>query len=464
MKTPRLTIVESLEARRLLSGGTGDAGHVLFIRGADRSGGFLEANNDTGRTEQLADITNDQTFGGNHGWGELATALETHGYELTQLAETIESGASATGQVDGVHLDLETLDLAQYDVVVFGSNNAVYDQAAVDAFELFVRNGGGTLFISDANFGSSWGDAPASDQPFLDVIGWQMNQDRGTYSLLRGDGDFVVPDHPIFTNVDRFDGEGVSPVNLANATVGQRLSIAKGDTSDNTGDNRGPARAVTGDDASLAAAEVQGGRVVAHFDRNTFFNANGAGTNINRFDNEQYALNLFDYLAGRIGDERSPVGVGSYDGEASQTIAFSFDEDVASSVDANDVVVTNLTTGQTFDAFTFDRTDFGRGITLTATTLLPDGRYEARISAADATDEAGNTLAGDVVVTFDVLAGDANGDGSVSILDFAALRANFGSGSLFSQGDFNYDGTVSILDFAVLRGNFGATLDDDESL
>ena len=54
--------------------------------------------------------------------------------------------------------------------------------------------------------------------------------------------------------------------------------------------------------------------------------------------------------------------------------------------------------------------------------------------------------------------GDANGDGSVTIADFAILRANFGtSGSSFELGDFNEDGSVTIADFAILRANFGTT-------
>ncbi len=57
------------------------------------------------------------------------------------------------------------------------------------------------------------------------------------------------------------------------------------------------------------------------------------------------------------------------------------------------------------------------------------------------------------------LPGDANGDGTVSILDFAILRANFGSNmGTFETGDFNEDGLVSILDFAILRANFGTSL------
>ncbi len=61
-------------------------------------------------------------------------------------------------------------------------------------------------------------------------------------------------------------------------------------------------------------------------------------------------------------------------------------------------------------------------------------------------------------LTFNKLPGDANFDLTVSILDFAILRANFGrsDGVRFQDGDFNDDGTISILDFAILRANFGA--------
>ena len=59
----------------------------------------------------------------------------------------------------------------------------------------------------------------------------------------------------------------------------------------------------------------------------------------------------------------------------------------------------------------------------------------------------------------DRLAGDANNDGSVTIADFAILRANFGtSDSSFAMGDFNEDGSVTIADFAILRANFGSSV------
>lgn len=58
----------------------------------------------------------------------------------------------------------------------------------------------------------------------------------------------------------------------------------------------------------------------------------------------------------------------------------------------------------------------------------------------------------------DTLAGDANGDGSVTIADFNALSTNFGHAGNWSQGDFNGDGNVTIADFNILSGGFGKTL------
>lgn len=273
---------------------------VLFVRGADRSGGFLEAGNDTARTEQLADINNFATNGGNHGWGELRSTLEAAGFAVEQLAETAEN---ASGPSDGIHIDFERMDLSRFDAIVFGSNNAVYDTAAVDAIEDYVRGGGSTLFISDANFGGDWADASNSDQQFLDRFGLIMHQDQGTYTISRSSGDFAVPDHPIFEGVNSFDGEGVTPIEVGTLTSGVSATIlanSEGNTRLNEepfgSNNQGPSRPSGPQDAALVVATADAGKVVGHFDRNTFFNLNGAGTSINRLDNEQYAINLFTWL------------------------------------------------------------------------------------------------------------------------------------------------------------------------
>ncbi len=270
------------------------ADRVLFIRGGDGTGGFLGS----GSNDQLSDIENFNLASGNHGWAELASLLRGEGYALTQIKE----GAATSGA--DLPVDLVNLDLSPYKLIVFGSNNATYSAAAVDKIENFVRNGGGVLFISDANFGSNWGDAPSSDQPFLARFGLTMNQDNGTYTLDRSLGDYLVANHPILSGVNQFDGEGVSPISLnagaAPAGVTRTiLAKAKGSVRVPNGVNQGSTRESNSTDGSLVIAELGSGRFVGHFDRNTFFNRGGAGTDITRFDNRIYGRNLFAWLTQR---------------------------------------------------------------------------------------------------------------------------------------------------------------------
>lgn len=281
---------------------------VLFVRGGTGSGGFLEG----GSNEQLADINNFQTFNGNHGWGTFAETLENEGYTLTQITE---------GRGGNSPVDFADINLNQYDIIVLGSNNASYNNTQVDAIDNWVKNGGGLLTISDANFGSSWCDAPNSDQDFLDRYGILVHQDFGTYSLRRSSNDFIISDHPILNNVDRFDGEGVSPFITANTIpsgvtveriVRARNEIRRNNTN-NQGSCQGSTRNANNNDAVLMTATSGNGRVVAHFDRNTFFNQNGAGTNINRFDNKRYMLNVFKWLS-EAGNNNNPISQSAYEG------------------------------------------------------------------------------------------------------------------------------------------------------
>ncbi|MEM1423421.1 MAG: hypothetical protein AAGH64_05390 [Planctomycetota bacterium] len=286
-----------------------DPARILFVRGADRSGGFLEANNDTGRTEQLADITNDQTFNGNHGWFELAQALRGDGFVVEQIEEPLLPTDPPTGQTEGGPVPFDAMDLSVYSVIVMGSNNAAYMPAQVDAIEGFVTDGGGVLFIADANFGDDWPDSSTSDQFFLDRFGWVVQQDRGTYSLRRDQGDFLAGGHPTLAGVDRFDGEGVSPIVVPSEDVeGVRTTLVvrarpgQQTRNNDSASGQGSSRPVGPNDAALAIAHAGCGRIAGHYDRNTFFNQNGAGTNINRFDNRAYALSLFRWLAFGVAD------------------------------------------------------------------------------------------------------------------------------------------------------------------
>ena len=64
------------------------------------------------------------------------------------------------------------------------------------------------------------------------------------------------------------------------------------------------------------------------------------------------------------------------------------------------------------------------------------------------------------VVTVINLPGDANGDGSVDLLDLDILGLNFGlsTGAAYEQGDFNLDGAVDLLDLDILGLNFGQSV------
>lgn len=278
-----------------------DAPRVLFLRGADRSGGFLEAGDDAGRTAQLADVDDFTSGAVNRGWGELRATLESEGFVVEQAKETAET---ASGPAQGQPIPLAGLPLGGYAALVFGSNNATYAAPAVNAVEAYVRAGGAALFVSDANFGGDWADAPDSDQAFLDRFGLRINQDSGTYAISRAGGEFLLPDHPVFAGVNAFDGEGVSPAVLLSPPSGVAhvlLARAEGTTRANAppfgAQNQGALRVVAANDAALVLGSAGTGRFAVHFDRNTFFNAGGAGTDLTRLDNRRYAVNLFDWLS-----------------------------------------------------------------------------------------------------------------------------------------------------------------------
>lgn len=278
-----------ITASVLLSAACGDniePPRILFIHGGAGTGGFVEG----GADEHLSSIYDHSTGTYNHGYGQLADLLEADGFVLEQ----IEEGPAS----DNTPVDLSIL--SRFSVVVFGSNNAPYEPAAADLLARYVRDGGGALFVSDGNWGSFWDKAPSSDQTFLTQFGLIMNQDGGGLITLEG-SKLLDPDHPILAGVAAFDGHGVSPCTLSHdptaLAVPVRLAIAEGVVHRNTAPD-GPLDQATDDDASLAVVEYGSGRVACHFDRNTFFNENGAGVSLASASNAAYARNLFAWLAG----------------------------------------------------------------------------------------------------------------------------------------------------------------------
>lgn len=282
--------------------GSGGARRILFVRGGSGTVGGSDA--------ELCDLFDFSTTPGNAGFGELGALLVGDGFMVEQASEGPVSSPAP--------VDLASLPLAQYSVIVFGSNNAVYPASAALLVRDYVAAGGSVLFMSDAIWGASFGQAPSSDQTFLDLFDLVMNQDYGSYALSRAAGDFVINGvdmgmHPILVgpdgalgtadDVNEFDGAGVSPATVTHLLPNVNpvvLARAKGRIQVNDSPGMGSLRASTQDDGSLVVAELGAGRIACVFDRNTFFNANGGGSSLYNLDNRQYAHNLFAWLAGPL--------------------------------------------------------------------------------------------------------------------------------------------------------------------
>jgi uncharacterized delta-60 repeat protein len=145
-----------------------------------------------------------------------------------------------------------------------------------------------------------------------------------------------------------------------------------------------------------------------------------------------------------------------------ENLFFRFSE-IVQNLELDDLTLTNLSTGvviRAFSATSSNGTDGMTGIGWNFAAPLPDGHYRAEIPDGAVRDLAGTpSLA--FVFNFDVLAGDLNGDGQVTIADFITLASNFGkTGATYSDGDLNYDHNVTIADFIALAANFGKLMAD----
>ncbi len=145
-----------------------------------------------------------------------------------------------------------------------------------------------------------------------------------------------------------------------------------------------------------------------------------------------------------------------------------FTEGVAASLSVSDFVVTHAMFGMVPDfvkMLTYEPMTNVATLTFPGSPgpsgmgSLPDGDYTLFMAMPTVTDLAGNPLTGSVMSSFFALAGDANRDRGVNLLDFNILAGNFGqSPRTFSQGDFNYDTIVNLLDFNLLASRFGVSL------
>jgi hypothetical protein len=150
--------------------------------------------------------------------------------------------------------------------------------------------------------------------------------------------------------------------------------------------------------------------------------------------------------------------------EPAHSVNFTFAADLRPSITVDDLVLTNLTTGERVPADRM-RLGYDQTINLVVFTFrgypgerLPDGNYRA-VLPAGSVSAGGTPMAADYVIEFWYLTGDINRDRAVNGSDFAILAGNFGKSSrTYALGDLNGDTVVNGSDFAILAGNFGKTL------
>ena len=148
-----------------------------------------------------------------------------------------------------------------------------------------------------------------------------------------------------------------------------------------------------------------------------------------------------------------------FNGDTDQSISVELSEEINTlTFDLGDFVVRNLDTGQTLGQRDVDVSN----LTATGFTIemlkapLADGNWEVEILAGGFSDDAGNGNVG-YTAQFQVLMGDADGNGAVDTQDADAWRLAYGSTTDLTS-DWNRDGVVNSLDYTLLRENMGATL------
>jgi hypothetical protein len=283
-------------------GGVSDPGEVLFVTGADGTGGYLSSGKGAQPLadfdNELSRITDDGRGGASHGFADFAALLEAQGYSVAEATEV--GGDAETG------VDLSGGALDGVDVLVLGSNNAVYTDDDIAAVTEFVRAGGGVVVFGDVNYGQDWGDAAASDSQFLAPFGLSATQDNtAEMSTDPADGD---ADHPILDGVEPWSTLGADVITVIGGGLVEPVIVLPFDGADvrtNPGPDEGPTRPPEpATDAVLAVAELGAGRVVAFYDRDLFFNdpreGDSAGTGLGDPNNERLATQMVDWAAGRI--------------------------------------------------------------------------------------------------------------------------------------------------------------------
>jgi polygalacturonase len=143
-------------------------------------------------------------------------------------------------------------------------------------------------------------------------------------------------------------------------------------------------------------------------------------------------------------------------------LSFTFSEDVSATLSTSSLNVVTSPGGTPITVTALTYTPGTNVATFTLATPLADSNYTATLTGSTTTDPVGNSLAGgNATLSFFVLPGDVNRDGTVNLLDLNAIATNFGASgasATFANGNVDFNGTVDVGDFNTLAAQFGSQI------
>ena len=228
---------------------------------------------------------------------------------LTLFADLIRGEGYTISQFYDQETTLNAAFFNQFDAVIFGLHQVIWNDAEKEALDRWLRAGGGMLIYSDSASGGRFSEVGIDNDVgqrvtnnLISRYGMEVTVDQGggTRSYIPENGN----QNPIIWDQPDFEGEGVSPVAVnrageaeilipllpANRTGGRNLNVNSMGLSFSNFDY-----------AAMALARVGQGHVIAIFDRQPMWN-DGPGSDILKRDNREILRRTVRFLARDYGN------------------------------------------------------------------------------------------------------------------------------------------------------------------
>lgn len=241
---------------------------------------------------------------GNTGLSIFKAMVEAQGYTISQYYDA--------------DLTFDAAFLNQFDVVVFGLHQRVWNSTEQQILDDWIRAGGGILMYNDSAAGGKY-NAPGvgvnnptgqtAVNSILSNYDMQVTVDQGGGTRsYRAPADTT---NPIVYGELIFEGEGVSPIAVDPTGIAEVLIPLTLSNKVSGNDNAMPSNTsnITISNpawAVIAHAKVGDGHVMAIFDRQPMWN-DGPGSDIEKRDNYEILRRIIRYLASDYGNSQEWV-------------------------------------------------------------------------------------------------------------------------------------------------------------